>query len=133
MKKLYPSLFEDMKTQVSKGGFIPVGGVWVEMDGLMPSGEACIRQFLYGQRFFQKEFGVTCKEVPFPLAHCFERNWRIYAACTCMFHLQFWLPDTFGYSGRFPQIMRHVGIERFLTQKLSWNLVNKFPVFTIIP
>ena len=63
VQKFYPSLFEDMKKQVSLGGFIPVGGVWVEMDGLMPSGEACIRQFLYGQRFFQKEFGVTCKEV----------------------------------------------------------------------
>ena len=29
----------------------------------MPSGEANIRQFLYGQRFFQKEFGIKCKEV----------------------------------------------------------------------
>ena len=50
--------------------------------------------------------------------------------CGNLLHPQFWLPDTFGYSGQLPQIMRHVGIERFLTQKLSWNLVNKFPVGT---
>ncbi|ETE66639.1 Alpha-mannosidase 2C1, partial [Ophiophagus hannah] len=40
---------------------------------------------------------------------------------------QFWLPDTFGYSAQLPQIMRGCGIRRFLTQKLSWNLVNTFP------
>lgn len=45
-------------------------------------------------------------------------------------HLQFWLPDTFGYSGQLPQIMQHCGITRFLTQKMSWSLVNKFPVST---
>ncbi|XP_015265205.1 PREDICTED: alpha-mannosidase 2C1 [Gekko japonicus] len=39
----------------------------------------------------------------------------------------FWLPDTFGYSAQFPQLMRGCGIRRFLTQKLSWNLVNAFP------
>lgn len=44
------------------------------------------------------------------------------------FSLQFWLPDTFGYSAQLPQIMRSCGIKRFLTQKLSWNLVNSFPV-----
>lgn len=41
---------------------------------------------------------------------------------------QFWLPDTFGYSAQLPQIMRSCGIKHFLTQKLSWNLVNSFPV-----
>lgn len=105
VKKQYPSLYADMKKYIAEGRFIPVGGTWVEMDGLIPSGEAFIRQFLYGQLFFKKEFGVTCKE--------------------------FWLPDTFGYSGQLPQIMRHCGISRFLTQKLSWNLVNKFPHHTL--
>jgi len=61
-----------------------------------------IRQFFYGQKFFRDEFGITCKE--------------------------FWLPDTFGYSANLPQIMKEADIEFFLTQKLSWSLVNKFPV-----
>ncbi|KAK0052625.1 alpha-mannosidase 2C1-like isoform X1 [Biomphalaria pfeifferi] len=104
VKENYPSIWKDICHYVHKGQFIPVGGTWVEMDGNIPSGEACIRQFLYGQQFFKQEFDVVCKE--------------------------FWLPDTFGYSAQFPQIMRHCGVSRFLTQKLSWSLVNKFPHHT---
>lgn len=101
IKEDYPSLFERIQHYARKGQFIPVGGTWVEMDGNLPSGESFVRQFLYGQLFFEKEFGARCKE--------------------------FWLPDTFGYSAQLPQIMRICGLSRFLTQKLSWNLVNKFP------
>ncbi|XP_018019634.1 alpha-mannosidase 2C1-like [Hyalella azteca] len=71
------------------------------MDGNIPSGESFVRQFLHGQGFFKKELGVTCKE--------------------------FWLPDTFGYSPQIPGLMRHMGLSRFLTQKMSWSFVNKFP------
>ncbi|KAK7493075.1 hypothetical protein BaRGS_00015596 [Batillaria attramentaria] len=99
VKEQYPSLYQDICKFVKLGQFIPVGGTWVEMDGYVPSGEAFVRQFLYGQRFFQQEFG-------------------------------FWLPDTFGYASQLPQIMKQCGINRFLTQKLSWNLVNKFPHHT---
>lgn len=42
--------------------------------------------------------------------------------------LQFWLPDTFGYSAQLPQVIRGVGMKYFLTMKLSWSLINKFPV-----
>lgn len=100
-KEIYPELYEQMKKQVATERFIPVGGTWVEMDGNIPSGEAFVRQFLLGQKFFKKEFGKPCKE--------------------------FWLPDTFGYSAQLPQIMKLSGISRFVTQKLSWSLVNKFP------
>ncbi|XP_069185625.1 alpha-mannosidase 2C1 isoform X1 [Procambarus clarkii] len=101
IKNHYPAVFKKIQSQVSAGSFIPVGGTWVEMDGLIPSGESFMRQFLYGQLFFQKEFGILCKE--------------------------FWLPDTFGYSAQFPQICKQFSIDYFLTQKLSWSLVNKFP------
>ncbi|XP_076466498.1 alpha-mannosidase 2C1-like [Babylonia areolata] len=104
VKEHYPSLYRDIGKFVASGQFIPVGGTWVEMDGYVPSGEAFVRQFLYGQRFFQKEFGITCTE--------------------------FWLPDTFGYAAQLPQIMAQCGITRFLTQKMSWSLVNKFPHHT---
>lgn len=60
-----------------------------------------VRQFVYGQNFFKKEFGKRCNE--------------------------FWLPDTFGYAGQLPQIMKECNIDNFMTQKLSWNLFNKFP------
>lgn len=48
-------------------------------------------------------------------------------ACSLLYS-QFWLPDTFGYSAQLPQLMRGCGIQWFLTQKLSWSLVNTFPV-----
>ena len=38
---------------------------------------------------------------------------------------EFWNPDVFGYNGQLPQIMREGGVERFLTQKLSWNRFNR--------
>uniref|UniRef100_A0A8C9FCJ7 Alpha-mannosidase 2C1 n=1 Tax=Pavo cristatus TaxID=9049 RepID=A0A8C9FCJ7_PAVCR len=104
VRSWYPGLYAQIQDYVAKGQFIPVGGTWVEMDGNLPSGESMVRQFLQGQRFFQEQFGQICSE--------------------------FWLPDTFGYSAQLPQLMCGCGIKRFLTQKLSWNLVNSFPHHT---
>ena len=99
MKERNPDLYARIKAKVRAGQFVPVGGTWVEPDCNIPSGEALARQFLHGQRFFQKEFGITCRE--------------------------FWNPDVFGYNGQLPQLMRLAGMTRFLTQKLSWNRFNK--------
>jgi alpha-mannosidase len=99
IKRRNPDLYERIKRRVKAGQFVPVGGTWIEPDCNIPSGEALCRQFLFGQRFFEREFGIRCKE--------------------------FWNPDVFGYNGQLPQIMRLAGIERFLTQKLSWNAFNK--------
>jgi len=101
LKQYYPALYDKVKEKVKSGQFQPVGGSWVEHDTNMPSGESLIRQFLYGQRFFESHFGSRCET--------------------------FWLPDTFGYSPQIPQICRLSGMSRFLTQKLSWNNINKFP------
>ncbi|KAI9778591.1 MAG: Glycoside hydrolase, 38 vacuolar alpha mannosidase [Geoglossum umbratile] len=101
LEQNYPSLFDRVKAKVKKGTFHPIGGSWVEHDTNMPSGESLVRQFIYGQRFFESHFGERCTT--------------------------FWLPDTFGYSGQLPQICRLAGMSRFLTQKLSWNNINKFP------
>jgi alpha-mannosidase len=106
VKSDYPELYQKMKEKIRNGQFLPVGGTWVEMDGILPSGESMVRQFLYGQRFFKQEFGKYCTE--------------------------FWLPDSFGYSGQLPQIIRGAKIDSFVTQKLSWNLWNKFPNNTMI-
>ena len=100
-KEDYPKLYELVKEKIKTDQFIPQGGSWTEMDGNMPSGESFIRQFLYGQLFFEEEFNKTSNI--------------------------FWLPDTFGYSGQLPQIINQSEINYFITQKLSWNSVNKFP------
>ncbi|KAI0022183.1 glycosyl hydrolases family 38 N-terminal domain-containing protein [Xylariomycetidae sp. FL0641] len=101
LKQYYPYAFDRVKSKIKEGRFIPIGGSWVEHDTNMPSGESLVRQFLYGQRFFENNFGERCRT--------------------------FWLPDTFGYSSQLPQLCRLAGMNRFLTQKLSWNNINNFP------
>lgn len=61
VKEIYPSLFAEIKQKAVEGKFIPVGGTWVEMDANIPSGEAFVRQFLFGQRFFESNFGKRCE------------------------------------------------------------------------
>lgn len=56
-----------MKKYIAEGRFIPIGGTWCELDGNLPSGESYIRQFLIGQRFFRKEFNITCQEVRYSI------------------------------------------------------------------
>ncbi|XP_044876817.1 alpha-mannosidase 2C1-like isoform X2 [Mauremys mutica] len=55
---------------------------------------------------------------------CFSLSLSLARSVLCS---QFWLPDTFRYSAQLPQLMRGCGIRWFLTQKLSWSLVNAFP------
>lgn len=104
LKERYPELYTRLKARVAEGRWEPEGGMWVEADCNVTSGESLVRQFVYGKRFFQEEFGVDCKIL--------------------------WLPDVFGYSGALPQIMRKAGIEYFMTTKLSWNQFNKIPYDT---
>ncbi len=99
VKEAQPALYARTQAKAQTGQFVPAGGTWIEPDCNIPSGEALVRQFLYGQRFFEAEFGARCEE--------------------------FWNPDVFGYSGALPQIMKLAGIRYFLTQKLSWNQFNK--------
>lgn len=99
IKHRNPELYARLCDAVRAGNWVPVGGTWIEPDCNIPSGESLLRQFLYGQRFFEKEFGRRCRE--------------------------FWNPDVFGYNGQLPQIIREGGATRFLTQKLSWNHFNK--------
>lgn len=99
-----PALFERIKDKVAGGQWVPVGGMWVEADMNLPSGESLVRQIVHGQRFFQEHFAVTCSEM--------------------------WIPDVFGYPAGLPQIFAAGGMRRFVTQKLSWNRVNRFPHHT---
>ncbi|UVJ40423.1 glycoside hydrolase family 38 C-terminal domain-containing protein [Arthrobacter sp. CJ23] len=104
IKDFYPELFIRIREKVKSGQFMPVGGMWVESDTNMPGGEAMARQFVEGKSFFLKEFDVDCQEA--------------------------WLPDSFGYSGALPQIVKSAGSRWFLTQKISWNQVNRMPHHT---
>jgi alpha-mannosidase len=104
MKQFYPQVFSGIKQRVAEGRFIPVGGMWVESDTNMIGSEAMARQFLYGQKFFKEEFGLTASEV--------------------------WLPDSFGFSGALPQVGAAAGAKYFFSQKMSWNDTNRMPHHT---
>jgi len=100
METEYPELFTRIQTAVVAGKWELIGGMWVEPDGNLPSGESLIRQILYGQEYFREKF---------------DREIKIA-----------WLPDTFGFHWQMPQILLKSGFEAFVTQKLLWNDTNKF-------
>ncbi|MDO4242846.1 MAG: glycoside hydrolase family 38 C-terminal domain-containing protein [Actinomyces sp.] len=104
VKQARPDLYARIKERVAQGRFVPVGGMWLESDTNMPGSEALARQIIEGKGFFLEEFGVET--------------------------LDAWLPDSFGYSGSLPQIIRAAGSRWFLSQKMSWNEVNRFPHHT---
>ncbi|MEM1645547.1 MAG: glycoside hydrolase family 38 C-terminal domain-containing protein [Ignisphaera sp.] len=97
-------LFEEVKKLVKNNKVLPVGGMWVESDTQLIDGESIVRQFLYGQRYFLNKFNKLCKIG--------------------------WIPDSFGFSGNLPQIMKLSSIEVFVTHKVMWNDTNEFPYHT---
>jgi alpha-mannosidase len=96
-----PPLFEKIRTQVKAGRWEPIGGMWVEPDGNLLSGESWVRQLLFGQRYFESRFGRRVNVT--------------------------WLPDSFGFNGSLPQLLVSAGIPFFFTHKLSWSERNPFP------
>jgi len=56
-----PKMFEEIKTMVKKGRWVPVNGWWVQPDCNMPSGESFARQALYSQLYYHEKFGKICK------------------------------------------------------------------------
>lgn len=106
LKDRYPDTYEKVKERIKEGRWEPEGGMWVEADCNLTSGESLVRQFLYGKKFFRDEFGIESRIL--------------------------WLPDVFGYSGALPQIMKKSGIQYFMTTKLAWNQVNKVPYDTMM-
>lgn len=106
VKERSPEIYKEIRDRVSEGRWEPEGSMWLEADCNLASGEALVRQILYGKRFFKEEFGVD--------------------------NTILWLPDVFGYSAALPQIMQKSGMKYFMTTKLSWNEYDKMPYDTFI-
>lgn len=106
VKEDAPELYERIKQRVAEGRWEVEGGMWVEADCNLTSGESMVRQFLHGQEFFRKEFGKESRVL--------------------------WLPDVFGYSAALPQIMKLAGVDYFMTSKLSWSEFNLSPYDTFV-
>ena len=76
-----PWLFEKIRQKVKEGRWEAEGGMWLEPDCNLSSGESLVRHLIYGTRFFEEELDALPNEV-------------------------LWLPDVFGYSAALPQIMK---------------------------
>lgn len=95
VKNEYPDLYQEVKKAVKNGNIIVEGGMYVESDANILSGESLIRQFIFGKKFIKEEFG-TESEI-------------------------FWLPDSFGMTASLPQIMKGCEIKYFLNDKIMWQ------------
>ncbi|MBR6766350.1 MAG: alpha-mannosidase [Clostridia bacterium] len=96
-----PEIYEKIRERVGEGRWEADGGMWLEADCNVSSGEALTRQFLQGTGLIKNEFGRKCEYL--------------------------WLPDVFGYSWALPQILKGCGIDTFMTTKISWNQFNSIP------
>ncbi len=101
LKERNPELYARVKEKVLEGRWEIDGGMWVEADCNLTSGESLVRQIQYGKNFIKEEFNKESKLI--------------------------WLPDVFGYSASLPQIMQKSGIDTFITAKIGWNDTNRMP------
>ena len=101
VKEHYPALWKEIKRRARQGRWEPCGATWVEQDSNVPCGESLVRQLLYGNRFFEQEFGKRSTVA--------------------------WLPDAFGFPWSLPQLFVRAGIETFHTIKISWSRYTRFP------
>lgn len=106
LKKYAPKQYERLRARVKESRWEPEGGMFLEADVVLTSGESLVRQLLYGKRFFRDEFGIDSKIL--------------------------WMPDVFGYTAALPQIMAKSGIKYFMTTKIGWNETNCFPYDTFM-
>ena len=95
MKEYYPEHYERLKEHIAAGRWFVSGSSVDEGDVNVPSAEAIIRQVLYGNEFFRREFGKESRD--------------------------FMLPDCFGFPASMPSIWAHCGLLGFSTQKLTWG------------
>jgi len=101
VKQSDPGIFEEIKQRVDEGRWELAGGMWIEPDCNIPSGESIVRQGFYGQRFFQEEFG---------------------RAVTVGFN-----PDSFGHAGTLPQILTQLGMDAYVFMRPMPRLEMEFP------
>src|SRR3954469_21512264 len=93
MKEYFPADYEKLKQYVAAGRWFPAGSSMEEGDVNSPNAESIIRQILYGNNYFRRDFGIASNE--------------------------YMLPDCFGFPASLPSILHHAGVKGFSTQKLS--------------
>ncbi len=95
MKEYFPENYGLVKKYIREGRWHVTGSTWDATDTNIPSPESFTRNILYGQHFYQSEFGVQGTDI--------------------------FLPDCFGFGWTLPTIAAHSGLIGFSTQKLQWR------------
>jgi alpha-mannosidase len=101
MKEYYPDKYQKLKEYIAKGKWYVSGSSVDEGDVLNVSAESVIRQVLYGNDYFRKEFGKES--------------------------VDYMLPDCFGFPAYMPTVWAHCGLKGFSTQKLTWGFAPGIP------
>lgn len=95
IKEYYPDDYLKLKKYISDGRWNIAGSSLDAGDVNIPSPESITRLILYGQGFFQKEFGKVSRDI--------------------------FLPDCFGFGYALPSIAASCGLKGFSTSKLGWG------------
>ncbi|MBO4432856.1 MAG: alpha-mannosidase [Clostridia bacterium] len=98
IKDIDPDMFEEIKQRVKEGRWGVVGGMWVQPDCNIPSGESLCRHFLYSQRFFKENFGKTV-----------EVGYNV---------------DSFGHSAVLPQLLKKSGMDSYVYMRPTREIEN---------
>ena len=101
MKEYYPDLYAKMLGYVRQGRWIAGGSCVEESEVNVSSSESMIREVLYGNAYYEREFGYRS--------------------------IDYMLPDCFGFVASMPSVLAHAGIEGFSTQKLTWRSAAGIP------
>lgn len=95
MKEYYPEHYKKVKEYIKQGRWFVSGSSVDEGEANISSSESLVRQILYGNDFFRKEFGKESAD--------------------------YMLPDCFGFLCNLPTVFNHCGLLGFSTQKLTWH------------
>ncbi len=95
MKEYYPDLYNKVKEYIKAGRWHVAGSSVDEGEVNISSSESIVRQILYGNNYFRKEFGTESQD--------------------------YMIPDCFGFVANLPSVLNYCGLLGFSTQKLTWR------------
>ncbi len=101
VRRRAPTLMKAVDARLRSGQWQATGGLYVESDSNLVCGEGLARSFILGQAAFHELTGRASRVL--------------------------WLPDLFGFSACFPQLMRLSGVDYFFSTKTTWNKATRFP------
>src|SRR5512136_1718634 len=101
MKEYFPDSYARVAGYIKDGRWYVSGSSVDEGEVNVSSSESVLRQVLYGNLYFKREFNKVS--------------------------VDYMLPDCFGFVATMPSVWSHAGLLGFSTQKLTWRSSNGVP------